>query len=61
MSATIVNETTYTVWCGECPFSTDPTIYREQAERIQDQHNARYHRDPDLHSKLFPNGTPVGA
>lgn len=61
MSATIVNETTYTVWCGECPYSTGPTIYREQAERWQDEHNSEKHRDPDLYSKIFPNGTPVGA
>lgn len=45
MSATIVNETTYTVWCSECPYSTDPTIYREQAERLAAEHDAEKHAD----------------
>lgn len=43
MSATIVNETTYTVWCGECPFSTDPTIYRSVAEAVAEAHDAEKH------------------
>lgn len=43
MTARIVNEVTYTVWCGECPFSTEPTIYREQAERWAESHDAERH------------------
>jgi hypothetical protein len=45
MSAIIVNETTYTVWCGDCPFSTEPTIYREQAERWAAAHDADRHSE----------------
>jgi hypothetical protein len=43
MPARIVNEMTYTAWCGECPYSTEPTIYRERAEAAVDAHNAEKH------------------
>lgn len=60
MSATIVNETTYTVWCGECPFSTDPTIYFDQAERAAKAHDAEKHPMSDQPAWIErPNGTPV--
>jgi hypothetical protein len=52
MSAIIVNETTYTVWCSECPFSTLPTIFKPDAERWADEHNAEKHP---------PEGTPLEA
>lgn len=53
MSATIVNETTYTVWCGECPFSTEPTIYRERAEAAADRHDAEKHPEQIERAKLM--------
>jgi hypothetical protein len=53
MSASIVNETTYTVWCGECPFSTDPTIYRERAEAAADAHDAEKHPEQVERGKLL--------
>ena len=45
MTARIVNEMTYTVWCGECPFSTEPTIYRELAEAAAEAHDVEKHPD----------------
>jgi len=55
MSATIVNETTYTVWCSECPYSTEPTIYRERAERDAQAHDADKHPETgaDAFTELF--------
>jgi hypothetical protein len=43
MTARIVNEKTFTVWCSECPFSSEPTIYEEVAERIAAEHDAEKH------------------
>lgn len=43
MPATLVNETTYTVWCGECPFSTEPMLNKARAEAIMDEHNTEKH------------------
>ena len=43
MPATIVNERTYTVWCGECLFSTEPMTDQRRADRIAEEHNAEKH------------------
>lgn len=60
MPATIVNEKTYTVWCGECPFSTEPMLNQQRAERIADDHNAEKHPMSDQPAWIErPNGTPV--
>lgn len=48
MSATIVNEMTYTVWCSECPFSTEPTIHKSWAEADAAAH------DRDKHPESIP-------
>lgn len=58
MSAQIVNEMTYTVWCAECPFSTEPTIDRALATRLADEHDSERHppRVSAAYAKLFPQG-----
>lgn len=43
MVASLVNEKTYTVWCGECPFSTEPMLSESRAQRIADEHNEEKH------------------
>jgi len=57
VTARIVNEVTYTVWCGECPYSTEPTIYQAQAERWAAAHDAEKH--PETVSRA--EGTPAEA
>lgn len=65
MSATIVNEMTYTVWCSECPFSTEPTIHKTRAEADAAAHDREKHPDvarrDETWAKLFPSGTSVEA
>jgi hypothetical protein len=53
MPARIVNEMTYTAWCGECPYSTEPTIYRERAAAAVEAHNAEKH--PRGHEHFLPD------
>jgi hypothetical protein len=66
MVARIVNEKTYTVWCSACPFSSEPTIYEEVAERIAAEHNAEKHppepTDPllEILRESFPDGYQLG-
>ena len=54
MSARIVDEMTFTAWCGECPFSTEPTIHRERAAAAVEAHNAEKHPPEPL-----PDDSPL--